>query len=371
MSACRALHLRAAVRRPARPRAVVTRGRNVTYVSPLRLRPPRVHPRSLTLKSGRPVVRRRSCETEEGSATDAADSANLGLFKSDAMTIFWDLDNLRPPEGLELVWAYRLIEAAFEFADIAHVRAYARTGTLDDETIETMQEIGVTFTECPSVAEGADVVLSTDIINFVRNGGKLEGDEDGSNEAAKAVAAAARTGIMVTTRDEGMAEAVQFAAAARGECAGVVVCGEFLAKSIHRPQFAAALAEEGGEGITAGYWRILSHVAGKSSKGPMGKSKLVNAADVVLLWDSKRVFEMPGRDCREEADEDMASAPSGADTTAEDEDAVVGEGDGEEEEKEWEIDEFDTLAVPGNVSAMWMNGAPLPWPLGCPIPGSE
>ena len=26
-------------------------------------------------------------------------------------------------------------------------------------------------------------VLSTDVINFVRNGGKLDGDEDGTNEA--------------------------------------------------------------------------------------------------------------------------------------------------------------------------------------------
>ena len=40
----------------------------------------------------------------------------------------------------------------------AHIRAYARVGTLEDETIATLKEIGITFTECPLVAEGSDVV---------------------------------------------------------------------------------------------------------------------------------------------------------------------------------------------------------------------
>ena len=47
-------------------------------------------------------------------------------WRTPAMAVFWDLDNLRPPSGYETLWAYRLVEAAFEFADLVHGRAYAR-----------------------------------------------------------------------------------------------------------------------------------------------------------------------------------------------------------------------------------------------------
>ena len=83
------------------------------------------------------------------------------------MTIFWDLDNLRPPNGLETVWAFRMVEAAFEFADVAHVRAYARAGTVGDDARTVLDAVGVTLVECPAVPEGSDAVLSTDVVNFV------------------------------------------------------------------------------------------------------------------------------------------------------------------------------------------------------------
>jgi len=44
------------------------------------------------------------------------------------------------------------------------------------------------------------------------------------------------------------------------------------------------------------------------------------------------------------------------------------ESEWEEEEGEWDVDEFDTLAVPGGVSAMWVNGKPTPWPPGASTP---
>ena len=37
---------------------------------------------------------------------------------------------------------------------------------------------------------------------------------------------------------------------------------------------------------------------------------------------------------------------------------------------EWEIDEFDTLAVPGGVSAMWVDGALTSWPPGTEPPSA-
>ena len=303
--------------------------------------------------------------TAAAAANAVADSGQV-VFTADAMTVFWDLDNLRPPAGLELVWAFRLIEAAFEYADVAHIRAYARAGTLEEETMTTMKEIGITFIECPVVAEGSDVVLSTDVVNFVRNGGKMDGDEEGTNEAAKAVAMAARTGVMVATRDEGMAECVRFAKAQRDLCAGAVVCGEFLSKSIHRPQYDRALKEGGDTGITEGYWRILTHVAGKSSKGVMGKSKLVNAGDSVLIWDSKRAFDVPsaGDGDGDDAEEKVvvAEEESKAEEAGDEEEGAGAEGGDDDEEGEWEIDEFDTLAVPGGVSAMWVEGVLTPWP---------
>ena len=81
------------------------------------------------------------------------------------MAIFWDLDNLRPPAGYETVWAYRLVEAAFEYAETAHVRAYAREGTVDEDTLEGDDD-GDGFSEAegdcddtdPSVFPGADGV---------------------------------------------------------------------------------------------------------------------------------------------------------------------------------------------------------------------
>ena len=65
------------------------------------------------------------------------------------------------------MWAYRLVEAAFEYAETAHVRAYAREGTVDEDTQRALRDVGVTFTECPRVAEGADVRLATDVVNPV------------------------------------------------------------------------------------------------------------------------------------------------------------------------------------------------------------
>ena len=220
-------------------------------------------------------------------------------WRTPAMAVFWDLDNLRPPSGYETLWAYRLVEAAFEFADLVHVRAYAREGTVDAETEKALTDVGVTFTRCPTVREGADVVLSTDVTNLVRGGGRLESDATNphakDNEAAKAVASAESFAVMVCTRDEGMAECVAFAKARRDLCDAAVVAGEFVAKNMHRPQFARALGAGAGDvGLTEGYWRVMTHVAGKTDEGILGKSRLVRAADATVLWDSKRLFDMPG-----------------------------------------------------------------------------
>ena len=227
------------------------------------------------------------------------------------MAIFWDLDNLRPPLGFETVWAYRLVEAAFEYADVAHVRAYARVGTLPDFARDALVSAGVTLRECPAVSEGADAALASDVVAIVRGGARAlasdaADDEDASsassassierdpNPALEALTRADSFAVMVATRDEGMAECVSFASARRDLCDGALVAGEFLAKAAHRPQFAAALAEGGDVGVTPGYWRILNHVAGKSAKGAMGKSKLARAADATVLWDSRRLFALPG-----------------------------------------------------------------------------
>ena len=73
------------------------------------------------------------------------------------------------------------------------------------------------------------------------------------------------------------------------------VAGEFVAKNMHRPQFARAMGAGAGDvGLTEGYWRVMTHVAGKTDEGILGKSRLVRAADATVLWDSKRLFDMPG-----------------------------------------------------------------------------
>jgi hypothetical protein len=255
------------------------------------------------------------------------------------------------------------VEAAFEFADLVHVRAYARDGALDDETAKALTDVGVTFTRCPPVAEGADVVLSTDVANLVRGGGRLARDATDptarDNDAAKAVASADSFGVMVCTRDEGMAECVAFAKARRDLCDGAVVAGEFVAKNMHRPQFARAMGSGAGDvGLTEGYWRVMTHVAGKTDKGILGKSALVRAADATILWDSKRLFDMPAGNASDDAEEETEEEET------EDED----DDDGEDDD-EWEVGDLDAVdAAPGGFAAMFRDGAFEPWPPGTPVP---
>ena len=233
---------------------------------------------------------------------------------------------------------------------------------MDDETEKALTDVGVTFTRCPTVSEGADVVLSTDVTNLVRGGGRLESDATDpyakDNEAAKAVASAESFAVMVCTRDEGMAECVAFAKARRDLCDGAVVAGEFVAKNMHRPQFARAMGTGAGDvGLTEGYWRIMTHVAGKTDKGILGKSRLVRAADATILWDSKRLFDMPGGNTDDAADEEESkSQGAGADADA-------------DAEGEWEVGELDAVdAASGGVAAMFRDGAFEPWPPGTPVP---
>ena len=310
-----------------------------------------------------------TAEPNDSPTAAADDEGNINKFVCDAVTIFWDLDNLRPPAGLETVWAFRMVEAAFEFAEVAHVRAYAREGTVGDETREILDAVGVTLTECPAIKEGSDAVLSTDVINFVRGGGVLASDDArddvASNEAARAVRESKTHGVMVAARDEGMAECVRFAAADK-DCRVAIVAGEFVAKAAHRPQFTRPMTEGGDVGVTPGYWRVLQNVSGKGPKGPMGKSKLASAADLTLLWDSKRLFELPAATVGEgdgNEDEDDTEAAAAGD---EDED---GEQDGEDEDEDgWddlggELQESGTLAVRGGFAAAWTKDGRLErWP---------
>ena len=163
---------------------------------------------STRVKSGDDASSSNSASASSSTSSDARGGSSLHHgrvpWSAEACAIFWDLDNVRAPKGMELIWAYRLIEAAFEFADIAHLRAYAREGTIDEETRADLEEIGVTVTVCPKISEGSDVVLSTDCINFVRSGGILDASDDDDNEAARAVANAGSVGVVVVTRDEGM-----------------------------------------------------------------------------------------------------------------------------------------------------------------------
>ena len=307
----------------------------------------------------------RASRVVAAAGDDSAPPLSPG-WRTPAMAIFWDYDNLRPPSGYETLWAYRLVEAAFEFADSVHVRAYAREGTVDDETEKALTDVGVTFTRCPTVSEGADVVLSTDVTNLVRGGGRLESDATDpyakDNEAAKAVASAESFAVMVCTRDEGMAECVAFAKARRDLCDGAVVAGEFVAKNMHRPQFARAMGAGAGDvGLTEGYWRIMTHVAGKTDKGILGKSRLVRAADATILWDSKRLFDMPGGD----ADKEGAAAEG----ATKPEDAGVGADVGADAEGEWEVGDLDFVdAASGGFAAMFRDDAFEPWPPGTPVP---
>ena len=308
----------------------------------------------------------RASRVVAGAGDDSAPPLSPG-WRTPAMCVFWDLDNLRPPSGYETLWAYRLVEAAFEFADLVHVRAYARDGALDDETAKALTDVGVTFTRCPPVAEGADVVLSTDVANLVRGGGRLARDATDptarDNDAAKAVASADSFGVMVCTRDEGMAECVAFAKARRDLCDGAVVAGEFVAKNMHRPQFARAMGSGAGDvGLTEGYWRVMTHVAGKTDKGILGKSALVRAADATILWDSKRLFDMPGGNASRDASDDADEETEEEETEDEDDD------DGEDDD-EWEVGDLDAVdAAPGGFAAMFRDGAFEPWPPGTPVP---
>ena len=99
---------------------------------------------------------------------------------------------------------------------------------------------------------------------------------------------------MVCTRG-GMAECVAFAKARRDLCDAAVVAGEFVAKNMHRPQFARALGAGAGDvRITEGYWRASTTAPARRTRASGCKSRLVRAADATVLWDSKRLFDMPG-----------------------------------------------------------------------------
>jgi len=317
-----------------------------------------------TRRASAPLARGRPRRARSAIAAAGKNAMPMSRgWRTPAMAVFWDLDNLRPPSGYETLWAYRLVEAAFEFADLVHVRAYAREGTVDAETEKALTDVGVTFTRCPTVREGADVVLSTDVTNLVRGGGRLESDATNphakDNEAAKAVASAESFAVMVCTRDEGMAECVAFAKARRDLCDAAVVAGEFVAKNMHRPQFARAMGAGAGDvGLTAGYWRVMTHVAGKTDEGILGKSRLVRAADATVLWDSKRLFDMPGGN-----DDDTAATKPEATEPGDDADADA------DDEGEWEVGDLDAVdAAAGGVAAMFRDGAFEPWPPGTPVP---
>jgi hypothetical protein len=300
----------------------------------------------------------RGCRAvTNASAVDSASPFAPG-WRTPAMAVFWDLDNLRPPAGYETLWAYRLVEAAFEFADVVHIRAYAREGSVDGETEQALREIGVTFTKCPTISEGADVILSTDVMNLVRDGGHLAADAENAkgNVAAAAVKDASSFAVMVATRDEGMAECLAFVSARRDLCDGALVAGEFLAKNMHRPQFARAMSGTAGDdaGVTAGYWRIMTHVAGKTNKGILGKSKLTKNADATILWDSKRLFDMPD------------AGEAGEEGTEEEETEEPTDASGDDD---WEVDDLSAIdAAPGGFAAMFRDGELTPWPPGTPIP---
>ena len=316
-----------------------------------------------TRRASAPLARGRPRRARSAIAAAGKNAMPMSRgWRTPAMAVFWDLDNLRPPSGYETLWAYRLVEAAFEFADLVHVRAYAREGTVDAETEKALTDVGVTFTRCPTVREGADVVLSTDVTNLVRGGGRLESDATNphakDNEAAKAVASAESFAVMVCTRDEGMAECVAFAKARRDLCDAAVVAGEFVAKNMHRPQFARALGAGAGDvGITEGYWRVMTHVAGKTDEGILGKSRLVRAADATVLWDSKRLFDMPGGGNASAAAETEATKPGATPTPT-----PTPRG-------EWEVGDLDAVdAAAGGVAAMFRDGAFEPWPPGTPVP---
>ena len=315
--------------------------------------------------------------TDSPDAAAETDDAWRGV--CDAVTIFWDLDNLRPPNGLETVWAFRMVEAAFEFADVAHVRAYARAGTVGDDARTVLDAVGVTLVECPAVPEGSDAVLSTDVVNFVRGGGRLASDDSRpdilANEAARAVRESRTHGVMIATRDEGMAECVRFARASPG-CVVAIVAGEFVSKAAHRPQFTRPMTADGDVGVTPGYWRVLQNVAGKGPRGPMGKSKLASAADLTLLWDSRRLFDLPAAGSGlDDADGDDADGDDEGvrdpESSLEEEEEGKGLWPGKEGEEEgdgaWavggEVQESGALAVRGGFAAAWTRDGRLErWP---------
>ena len=313
--------------------------------------------------------------TDSPDAAAETDEASGGV--CDAVTIFWDLDNLRPPSGLETVWAFRMVEAAFEFADVAHVRAYARAGTVGEDARTILDAVGVTLVECPAVPEGSDAVLSTDVVNFVRGGGRLASDDSRpdilANEAARAVRESRTHGVMIATRDEGMAECVRFARASPG-CVVAIVAGEFVSKAAHRPQFTRPMTADGDVGVTPGYWRVLQNVAGKGPRGPMGKSKLASAADLTLLWDSRRLFDLPAAASGpDDADGDDEGVRDPEASIEEEEEEGKGEWRGKEEgeeegdELQWavggEVQESGALAVRGGFAAAWTRDGRLErWP---------
>ena len=186
---------------------------------------PRPRASGLLSRACRPWPRRRA-----GATAGAPFSPG---WECPAVAIFWDLTTSLS-RGYETVWAYRLVEAAFEYAETgtsAPTPARApSTRTLPARPPRRRRHLH----RVPRVAEGADVRLMTDVVNPVR-GAPPEDAEKPPNPAADAVARADAFAVLVASRDEGLASCVEFARSRRDACVGAMVAGEFLAKAAHRP----------------------------------------------------------------------------------------------------------------------------------------
>ena len=119
---------------------------------------------------------------------------------------------------------------------------------------------------------------------------------------------------------------------------------------------------------------MLQNVAGKGPRGPMGKSKLASAADLTLLWDSRRLFDLPAAASGpDDADGDDEGVREPEASLEEEEEEGKGEWRGEEEgeeegdELQWavggEVQESGALAVRGGFAAAWTRDGRLErWP---------
>ena len=116
---------------------------------------------------------------------------------------------------------------------------------------------------------------------------------------------------------------------------------------------------------------MLQNVAGKGPRGPMGKSKLASAADLTLLWDSRRLFDLPaaGSGLNDADGDDEGVREPEAEGVREPEASLEEEEEGEEEgdELKWavggEVQESGALAVRGGFAAAWTADGRLErWP---------